>query len=158
MIFGTNLSTINIGLTICGRPRWQEAEATRKDFNIVLTHQDKKFFTSELFEVTQDAIPLILHFTTMCQIRNKFFECNCHIGCSISLHSITNSGLIVGGQKFKHGKKDGILYSCESHNKEHRDPHELDSTKPRLASYKQKWKDTKTRCFGSIYSPLNEKD
>ena len=46
--------------------RWQEAEATRKDFSIVLIHQDKKFFTSEPFKVIQDAIPLILHCRTMC--------------------------------------------------------------------------------------------
>ena len=39
--------------------------ATRKDFNIVLIHQDKKFFISELFKVIQDAIPLILHYRTM---------------------------------------------------------------------------------------------
>ena len=45
--------------------RWQEAEATRKGFNIVLTRQDKKFLVSELFKVTQDAIPLILHSRTM---------------------------------------------------------------------------------------------
>ena len=66
MIFGTNFSTLNIGLMICGRARWQEAEATRKYFNIVLIHEDKKFFTSELFKVIEDAIPLILHCRTMC--------------------------------------------------------------------------------------------
>ena len=44
----------------------QETEATRKDFNIVLTRQDKKFFILELFKVIQDAIPLILHYRTMC--------------------------------------------------------------------------------------------
>ena len=69
MIFGTNLSTLNIGLTICGRARWQEAEATRKDINVVLTRQDKKFFISEPFMVIQDAIPLILDFGTMCKCR-----------------------------------------------------------------------------------------
>ena len=37
-------------------------EETRKDFHIVLIHQDKKFFTSELSKVIQDAIPLILHY------------------------------------------------------------------------------------------------
>ena len=56
-IFGTNLSTLNIGLMKCGRVQWQEAEATRKDFNIVLIHQDQKFFISELFKVIHDAIP-----------------------------------------------------------------------------------------------------
>ena len=61
-----DLSTPNIGLTICGRARWQGAEATRKGFNIVLTRQENKFFTSELFKIIHDAIPLILHFRTMC--------------------------------------------------------------------------------------------
>ena len=90
MIFGTNLSTLNIGLTICGKAGWQEAEATRKGFNIVLIRQDKKFFTSELFKVIQDAIPLTLHDNVL--IPNNFFEYIDHIGCAVSLHSITNSG------------------------------------------------------------------
>ena len=53
---------LNIGLMKCGRVEWQEAEATRKDSNIVLILQGKKFL---IFEVIQDAIPLILHFRTM---------------------------------------------------------------------------------------------
>ena len=65
MIFGANLSTLNIGLMMYGRARWQEAEATRKDFNSVLIRQDKKFFTSELFKVIQDAILLIFRCRTM---------------------------------------------------------------------------------------------
>ena len=65
IVFGTSLGTLNIGLMKCGRVKWQELEATRKDFNIVPIHQDKKFFISELFKVIQDAIPLILHYRTM---------------------------------------------------------------------------------------------
>ena len=33
-------------------------------------------------------------------IPNNFLECISHIGCAVNLHSITNSGLIRGGQKF----------------------------------------------------------
>ena len=55
------LRTLNIGLMMYGRAKCKEAEAARKDFNIVLIHQDKKFFISERFKVIQDAIPLILH-------------------------------------------------------------------------------------------------
>ena len=47
------------------RVQWQKAEGTRKDFNIVLIHQDKKFLISELFKVIQDAISLILHYRTV---------------------------------------------------------------------------------------------
>ena len=61
MIFGINLSTLNIGLMMYGRARWQEAEASRKYFNTVLIRQEKKLFTFELLKVIQDAIPLIFH-------------------------------------------------------------------------------------------------
>ena len=54
VIFGTNSSTLNISLMKCGRSKWQEVEAIRKDFNIVLIHQDKKFFVSKLFKVIQE--------------------------------------------------------------------------------------------------------
>ena len=47
----------------------KKEEETRKDFSIVLILQDKKFFTSELFKVIQDAILLILHYKTMSWFR-----------------------------------------------------------------------------------------
>ena len=33
-------------------------------------------------------------------IPNNFFMFIYHVGCAVSVHSITNSGLIPGGQKF----------------------------------------------------------
>ena len=54
----------DIGLMKSGRAAWQEEEETRKYFSIVLILQEK-FFTSELFKVIQDAMPLILHYRTM---------------------------------------------------------------------------------------------
>ena len=69
IVFGTNLTTLSIGLMKCVRVQWEEAEATRKYFNIVVTRQDKNFFISELFNVIQDEIPLILHYRTMCKFR-----------------------------------------------------------------------------------------
>ena len=92
-------------------------------------------------------------------IPNNFFEYIYHIGCAISLHSIKNSGLIAGGQNSSRERQTVFFTAMNSMSKEHRDPHELDLTKPRLASYKQKkWKRHQTRCIGSIYSLLNEKD
>ena len=74
-------------------------------------------------------------------IPDNFFEYICHNGCAISLHSITNSGLIVGGQNSSRERQTVFFSAVNPMNKEHRDPHELDLTKPRLASYKQKkWK------------------
>ena len=65
MIFGTNLSTLNIGLMMYGKATWQKAEATRKDFNTVQIRQDEKFSTSELFKVIPDAIADLEELETM---------------------------------------------------------------------------------------------
>ena len=86
MIFGTNLSTLNVGLMMYGRARWQEAEAKRKKFNTVLIRQDKKFLTSELLKVIQDATPLIMRCRKML-IPNTFFVYVYHIGCAESVYT-----------------------------------------------------------------------
>ena len=118
MIFGTNLSTLNIGLMMCGRA-------------------DKKFFTSELFKVIQDAFPLILHYRTMYEFPNDFFEYVDHVGCAINLHSIINSGLIPGGQNLS--KRQTVFFtSVDPMNKDHSDPDVIDLEAPPLAWYQQK--------------------
>ena len=92
-------------------------------------------------------------------IPNNVFEYIYHIGCAVSLHSITNSGLIVGGLNSSFERQTVFLTSVNPMNKNHKDPQELDLTKPRLVLYKQKWKKgTRTRCIVSTYSLLNGKD
>ena len=73
-------------------------------------------------------------------IPNNFFEYIYHIGCAINLHSITNSGLIPGGQTLS--KRQTVFFtSVDPMNKEHRDPNKIDLEAPRLAWYHQKkWK------------------
>ena len=132
-----NLSTLDIGLMKCGRVEWQEAEATRKDFNVVLIRQDKKLFISELFKVIQDAIPLILHYKTTCQFRTISSSTFYHIGCAIDLHSIANSGLIPGGQNLSKERQTVFFTAVNPMNKEHKDPYEIGFNPPRLAWYKQ---------------------
>ena len=46
-------------------------------------------------------------------IPNNFFECNYHIGCAVSVHPITNSGLIAGGQNSSR-ERQTFFYSRES--------------------------------------------
>ena len=139
MIFGTNLSTLNDGLMMYGRARWQEAEATIKYFIFVLARQDKKFFTFELFKVIQGAIPLILSVQDNVLIPNNFFKYIYHIGCAVNLHSITNSGLIAGGQNSSRDRQTVFFTAVDPMHRNHQDQMELDLTTPRLASYKQKW-------------------
>ena len=71
---------------------------------------------------------------------NSFFEYIYHFGCAVSLHSITNSGLIAGGQNSSRERRTVFFTAVNPMNRNHKDPQELDLTKPRLAHYKQKWK------------------
>ena len=71
-------------------------------------------------------------------ILNDFFEYIYHIGCAINVHSITNSGLIAGGQNSSREGQTVLFTAVNLMHKNHKDPQELDLTKPRLASYKQK--------------------
>ena len=114
--------------------------ATRKDFNIVLTRQDKKFFTSELFKVIQGRNLLDPSLQDNVLIPNDFFEYIYHIGCAINSHSMMNSRLIPGGQNLS--KRQTVFFtSVDPMYKEHKDPDVIDLSAPRLAWYKQKtWK------------------
>ena len=96
-----------------GRARCKEAEATRKDFNVVLTRQDKKLFISELFKDIQDAIPLILHTPRQC-VNSGTIPSSTFITCNqFTLHH--KFRIDSGRTKFRQGKTDSILYCCESH-------------------------------------------
>ena len=74
-------------------------------------------------------------------IPNNFFEYIYFVGCAVSLHSITNSRLIAGGQNSSSERQTVFFTAVNPMDKDHKDPYELDLTKPRLTSYKQKkWK------------------
>ena len=73
-------------------------------------------------------------------IPNNFFEYIYHIGCAANLHSITNSGLIPGGQISSRNRQTVFFTAMNPMHKNHKDPQELDLTKPRLASNEKKWK------------------
>ena len=83
-------------------------------------------------------------------IPNKFFENIYHIGCAVSLHSITNSELIAGGQKSSSERQTVFFTAVNPMNKNHKEPQELDLTKS--------GKGTRIRCIGLKYSLLNGKD
>ena len=92
-------------------------------------------------------------------ISDSFFEYIYHIRCAINLQSITNSGLIPGGQNLSKERQTVFFTAVSPTNKEHKDPYEIDLNAPRLAWYKQKnGKDIKTRCIGSKNNLLNRKD
>ena len=73
-------------------------------------------------------------------IPDNIFEYIYHMGCAINLHSITNSGLISGGQNSSRERQTVFFTVVNPMDKEHNDPYEIDLNAPRLASCKQKWK------------------
>ena len=102
-----------------GRARWQEAEATRKDFNIVLTRQDKKFFTFRALQGHSGRNPIDPSLQDNVLIPNNFFEYIYHIGCAVNLHSITNSGLIAGGQNSSRDRQTVFFTAVNPMHKNH---------------------------------------
>ena len=58
----------------------------------------EQLFISELFKDIQDAILLNLHYRDNIVIPSNFLQYIYRIGCAFNLHSIINSGLILGGQ------------------------------------------------------------
>ena len=60
--------------------------------------------------------------------------------CSQCTLHHTHSGLIAGGQNSSRERQTVFFTAVNPMHKNHEDPQELDLTKPRLASYKQKWK------------------
>ena len=132
----------------CGRVQWQEAEERRKYFNIVLIHQEQEILYLRALQGHSGRNPIdpTLHDNVL--ILDSFFEYTYHFGCAISLHSITNSGLITGGQNSSRERQTVFFPAVNPMDKEHKDPYKLDLTKPRLASYKQKkWKRNKDTVY-----------
>ena len=78
--------------------------------------------------------------------------------CTQCTHSITNSGLMAGGQHSSRERQTVFFTVVNPMNMDHKDPQEIDLTKTRVASYKQSGTGTKTRCIGSIFCLLNGKD
>ena len=67
-------------------------------------------------------------------IPSGFFQYIYHIGCGFNLHSIINSGLILGGQNSS--KRQTVFFlPVDPREKSHKDPDEIDLNVPRHAQY-----------------------
>ena len=67
-------------------------------------------------------------------IHRGLFQHIYHIGCAFNLHSIINSGLILGGQDSS--KRQTIFFlPSDPRDKDHQDPEHSDFSIPRRARY-----------------------
>ena len=124
----------------CGRVNWQEAEATRKDFQYCTDPSGQEILYLRALQGHLGRNPTYLSPQDNVLIPDKFSEYIYHIGCAINLHSITNSGLIPEGQYLGKERQTVFFTAVNPMNKEHEDPYKIDLTEPRLAWYKQKRK------------------
>ena len=111
-----------------GRVQWQKAEETKNNFQYYTDPSGQEFRLRALQGHSgRNRIDPSLQDNVV--IPDGFFKYIYHVGCAINLHSVMNSGLIPGGQKFwakdrRYSSRPWIL---------------LDA--PRLAWYTQKtWK------------------
>ena len=73
-------------------------------------------------------------------IQSNFFQYIYHVGCAINLHSIINSGLILGGQ-ILNNRQTVFFLPVDPMDKNHNDPDTIDLSVPRHAQYMHKaWK------------------
>ena len=121
----------------CGRAEWQEAEATRKDFQYCTDSSGQEILYLRALQGHSGRKPIDPSLQNNVLIPDKVFDYIYHIGCAINSHSTMNSGLIPGGQILS--KRQTVLFTAVNPlNKEQKDPYEIDLTAPRLAWYKHK--------------------
>ena len=73
-------------------------------------------------------------------IQRGIFHHIYHIGCAFNLHSITNNGLIPGGQDSSR-RQTAFFLPIDPRDKDHEDHEHIDYSAPRLARYMHKaWK------------------
>ena len=111
MIFGTCLSTLNIGLMKYGKSKMAGGGGNKKRFQYCTdpSGQEILYLRALQGHSGRDPIDPILKDNVL--IPNDFFEYIYHIECAVNLHSITNSGMIAGGQNFRRDRQTVFFYS-----------------------------------------------
>ena len=134
-IFTKIAAIVIIGQTTSGRKAWQEEE-TRKDYSIVLILQEQSCTFRPLLGLSGlNLIDLTLQDNVASP--SGFFQYIYHVGCAINLHSIINSGLILGGQNLSN-RQTVFFLLVNPMNKKHMDPDTIDLNEPRHAQYTHK--------------------
>ena len=129
-IFRANSHNLFIGLTADGKHAWQQEEEKKMIpvlywcfRNNCLTFQGHS--GRNLVDPTlQDNVV----------VQSNFFQYIYHVGCAINLHSIINSGLILGGQNLRN-RQTIFFLPVDPMDKNHKDPDTIDLSVPRHAQY-----------------------
>ena len=95
--FRIHFHNLFIGLTIDGKHVWQEEEEQKRRFQYCTDDSGTiVYFRALQGHSGRNLIDLSLQDNVV--ISSRFSQYVYHIGCAFNLHSIINSGLILGGQ------------------------------------------------------------
>ena len=112
-IFRNYSCIVIIGLPTSGRKAWQEEEENKKIYQYSTDSSGIIVYLRALQGHSgRNLIDPTLQDTVV--IPSNFFQYIYHVGWATNLHSIINSGLILGGSKFEQ-QTDSILSACGSH-------------------------------------------
>ena len=114
MIFGTNLRILDFGLMKMWKSKMAGGGGNKKEFQYCTDPSGQEILYLRALQGHSGRSLIDPTLQDDVIIPDGFFKYIYHVGCAINLHSITNSGLIPGGQIFEQ-KTDGILYVCESY-------------------------------------------
>ena len=124
-----------------GRAKCKEAEATRKDFKIVLTRHGQESLYLRAVQDRSGRNPIDPTF----QDNAQFWTISSSTFIMLDVQSVYTPSQIQDwyrwGQNSSRERQTVLFTAVNPMDKEHKDPYKLDLTKPRLARYKQKkWK------------------
>ena len=113
MIF-KNICTFIIGLTTSGRKDMARGGGIKKRQQYCTDSSGVTLYFPALHGHSGRSLIELQLYRTM-SLFDRFLRVHLnHIGCAINLHSIMNSGLILGGQNLSK-KTDSILHACGSY-------------------------------------------
>ena len=158
MIFGTNLSTQYWSDDVW-KSKMAGGGGNKKRFQYCTDSSGQEILYLRALQGHSGRNPIDPSLQDNVVIPNNFFEYFHHIGCAISLHSVTNSGLIPGGQNLSKERHTVFFTAVNPMNKEHKDPYEIDLEAPRLAWYKQeKWRRHEDTVYWVDIQPAQRKE
>ena len=120
---------------IVGKHACQQEEERKGDFSTVLIFSRNNLFISELFKQGHSGRNFMdpsLHDNVI--IQRGLFHHIYHIGCAFNLHSISNNGLIPGGQDSSR-RQTVFFLPIDPRDKDHEDPEHIDFSVPRRERY-----------------------
>ena len=97
-IFRVSSHKFFIGLTIDGKHAWQQEEEEQKYDSSTAAMIQEQLFISRALQGHSGRNLIDLSLQDNVVIQSGFFQHMYHIGCAFNLHSIIDSGLILGGQ------------------------------------------------------------